>query len=325
MKTVLPVWLGVILGSQGLWATDFTTQAAKLRRAADNHFYNLEYDAALEDYGKLIELNPADPVTYNSLASTYLYKELYRLGLLESALFGMENRFLTQERVEMEPSAKAAFLTALENARGAAETMHVAWPASAIPDYALCTSSALQATEYFMIEKAWFAALRSGKKAKNYCENARRKNPELLDPYLTLGVNEYVVGSLPLPVKILAAIGGAHGSKSKGIEYVENVAQRGERDRDNARILLAVLYRREKRPLDAAGLLRSLFAEYPHNYLFELELVQAYAEARDFPRAKETLHGFKQTAIAAGDPMRQSQANRLCERIERMETKGRDE
>ncbi|MCC6365363.1 MAG: hypothetical protein IT165_17760 [Bryobacterales bacterium] len=325
MKTVLALWLGVILGSQGLWATDFTAQAASLRHAADNHFYNLEYDAALTDYSRLIELNPADPISYNSLASAYLYRELFRLGLLESALFGMENRFLTQKRVEMEPSAKAAFLEALENARSAAEAMHAARPASAIPDYALCTSSALQATEYFMIEKAWFAALRSGKKAKNYCENARRKNPEFLDPYLTLGVNEYVVGSLPLPVKILAAIGGAHGSKSKGIEFVQSVAEHGERDRDNARILLAVLYRREKRPLEAAALLQSLFAEFPHNYLFELEMVHAYAEARDFPRAKEILYSFRQMAIAAGDPLRENQAIRLGERIERMETKGRDE
>jgi len=325
MKTVLSLWLGVFLGGQAVCATDFTARAAALRQAADNHFYNLEYDAALADYGRLIELNPAGPASYNSLAGAYLYRELFRLGLLESALFGMENRFLVQKRVEMEPAAKAGFLTALKNARAAAEAMRVARPASAIPDYALCTSSALQATEYFMIEKAWFAALRSGKKAKYYCESARRKNPEFIDPYLTLGVNEYVMGSLPLPVKILAAIGGARGSKSKGIEYVQRVAEHGERDRDNARILLAVLYRREKRPLEAAALLQSLFAEFPHNYLFELEMVHAYAEARDFPRAMEILYGFRQTAIAAGDPMRQNQAMRLSERIERMETKGRGE
>ncbi len=136
-------------------------------------------------------------------------------------------------------------------------------------------------------------------------------------------MNEYVVGSLPLPVKILAAIGGEHGSKSRGIEFVRRVAEHGDRDRDNARILLAVLYRREKRPLAAAALLESLLAEYPHNYLFELEMAQAYAEGRDFSRAREVLRGFLRSAIAAGDPARQNQASRLSERIERMESRSR--
>lgn len=323
ISIVLLLCLGLFPGGQSVQAADAAGVAARLRLDADNHFYNLEYDAALVDYSRLIELDPSGPVSYNSLASTYLYRELFRLGLLESALFGMENRFLTQRRVRMEPDAKAAFLSALENARAAAEAMKAAHPSSAIPDYALCTSSGLRATEFFMIEKVWFAALRSGKKAKNYCENALRKNPEFLDPYLTLGVNEYVVGSLPLPVKILAAIGGEHGSKSRGIEFVRRVAEHGDRDRDNARILLAVLYRREKRPLAAAALLESLLAEYPHNYLFELEMAQAYAEGRDFSRAREVLRGFLRSAIAAGDPARQNQASRLSERIERMESRSR--
>ena len=249
------------------------------RKTGDDHFYNLEYDEALTEYAKLIQEDPADPIAYNDLASAQLNKEMYRLGLLDSSALRRDNRFLHDKRPDADPAAKKQVLETLEQGRHTAETALASDPKNARALYALCTDHALRATYEFMVDKAWFAALRSGSKSRGYCDQARQADPKLVDAYLVLWVYDYTMGSLPLSVKLFAAIGGIHGSKKKGIEYIGRVAQEGNYDRDAARVLLAVLYRREKRPLEAAALLEALAADFPRNYIFNLELASAYSDA----------------------------------------------
>src|SRR5436853_7694433 len=83
------------------------------RRSGDDHFYNLEYDQAIHDYTKLSEENPADPIPYNDLASAYLYKEMYRLGLLDSSALGRTNGFLHQ-RPQADRNAEARVVETLD-------------------------------------------------------------------------------------------------------------------------------------------------------------------------------------------------------------------
>ncbi|MBI3665676.1 MAG: hypothetical protein HY236_05525 [Acidobacteria bacterium] len=219
------------------------------RQSGHNHFFNLEYDEAIQDYSRLIGQNPEDPLAYNHLASAYLYKELYRMGMLESSALRGDNEFLQQRRQSPDPQAKARFEETLERGRRVAEEALARDRKDYLALYALGANYALRGNYEFMAEKAWFAALRHGAKGRDYCEQARRIKPDFVDVYLVLGVYEYVVGSLPLPVKVLAAIGGVHGSKTKGEQYVTRVAREGNYSRNDARVLLVILYRRERRPL----------------------------------------------------------------------------
>lgn len=270
--------------------------ATDYRRSGDDHFFNLEYDQAISDYEKLIQENPADPMPYNDLASAQLYKELYRLGLLDSSAFGGDNRFLRDRRPKADPGVKARVFATLEKGRGTAEIMRAHDPRNAMAFYSLCTNYALRANYEFMLEKAWFVALRNASEARKYCDQARKLAPEFIDSYLVPGAYEYAMGSLPLPVKLLASIGGVRGSKKKGLEYVARVAEAGKYERESARILLAILYRREKRPLEAARVLETLAAEYPRNYLFGLELASTYSDAGETGRALSVLKNLVQKA-----------------------------
>jgi predicted Zn-dependent protease len=95
---------------------------------------------------------------------------------------------------------------------------------------------------------------------------------------------------------LLAAVGGLHGNKNKGIEYMTRVARQGNYDRDAARVALAVVSRREKRPKDAAAMLEALMMEYPRNYLFGLELASVYTDADKPERALDVLKSLLQGA-----------------------------
>jgi tetratricopeptide (TPR) repeat protein len=249
------------------------------RQSGHDHFYNLEYDQAIVDFTKVIEQNPADPNSYNDLASAELYKELCRLGLLNSAALGRDNRFLRDRPAQVDERFKTKFLDAVDRGRRLAEDIVAHNRRNEVALYALCKDYALRATYEFMLDKSWLSALRSGSQARGYCEELRKINPRFIDAYLVLGGFEYVTGSLPWPVKLLAAVGGLHGSKSKGLEYITCVADRGKYDRDAARVLLTVLWRREKRPQQAAQILEALMRDYARNYLFGLELARVYSDA----------------------------------------------
>ena len=279
---ILPLLLPLLsMGLRAQTATDY-------RRSGDNHFFNLEYDEAISDYTHMIEQDPQNPQYYNHLAAAQLYKELHRLGLLESSALRGDNRFLQQERPHPDPQLKGRLGQTLARGRQAAQALLAREPRNQLALYALGTNYGLTGNYEFMIEKAWFAALRSGGKARDYCEQLRKANPDFVDAYLVLGVYEYVVGSLPAPVKLLAAIGGLRGSKQKGEAYVERVAREGQYARNDARVLLVLLYRREKRPLEAARMLENLIVDFPRNYVLGLELASMYADAGQRDQALAT-------------------------------------
>ena len=99
--------------------------------------------------------------------------------------------------------------------------------------------------------------------------------PDFHDAELTIGLMNYIVGSLPLPVKMLVATMGVRGSKKRGLEALERVTVKGEWARDVARVLLIDLYKREKRFTDAFEVARQLSEKYPRNYLFKLQMADA--------------------------------------------------
>lgn len=285
-----------LFGLLTIWPLTSATlpTATDYRQSGNDHLYNLEYDQAIVDFGKLIQQNSGDANAYNDLAGAQLYKELYRLGLLESSALGRDNQFIRDARPPADLRAEAQVRDTLDRGRRAAERLLIQNPRNEVALFSLCTNYALRANYEFTLEKAWFAALRSGSKARGYCEQVLKLNPKFIDAYLVLGAYEYVTGSLPLPVKLFATIGGLHGSREKGIAYLSRVAQQGKYNRDGARVLLVVLYRREKRALEAARVLEGLLVQYPRNYLFGTELACMYSDAGQPGRAPAVLKTLMQ-------------------------------
>jgi tetratricopeptide (TPR) repeat protein len=79
------------------------------------------------------------------------------------------------------------------------------------------------------------------------------------------------VGSLPLWVKVIAALGGIRGSKERGIERLRRAAEQGKYANDDARVLLIAIYAREDQYQKALDLVSDLANRYPRNYYFPIE------------------------------------------------------
>ncbi|HEY2981364.1 MAG TPA: tetratricopeptide repeat protein, partial [Anaerolineales bacterium] len=105
------------------------------------------------------------------------------------------------------------------------------------------------------------------------------------DAYLLPGLYDFVLGSLPGPIKVLLFFGGFTGNKNRGIQRVESVSAWGNGSKYDAQILLTVMYRREKRYADGRRMLRELSSAFPRNYIFPLEVASLYKAAGEDPQS----------------------------------------
>jgi len=143
--------------------------------------------------------------------------------------------------------------------------------------YVLGATESLRAAFAATVERRFMAALRSGSDSIDTERDVIKLDPNFHDAELTIGMYDYIVGTLPLPVKMLASIAGVHGSKKRGIQTLERVAQEGQWARDDAKVLLIAIYKKEKRFTEALALSRELHEKYPRNYLFSLETADSLA------------------------------------------------
>src|SRR5262249_48039644 len=84
---------------------------------------------------------------------------------------------------------------------------------------------------------------------------------------------------------------GLVGDKQKGLELVESAAQKGDGAKYDAQILLAVMYRRERRYSDAVREIESLETAFPGNYILSLEIASLHRAAGDAPTALREYEG----------------------------------
>jgi tetratricopeptide (TPR) repeat protein len=137
--------------------------------------------------------------------------------------------------------------------------------------YALGSAYALRTNYRFLVQKSWRAAVGDGSQARKHHNRVLELNPQHYDAMLTQGAYDYVMGSLPWHTRLFSYLLGHRGDKQRGIRTIAVVAQKGERNRVDAQVLLAIIYRREKQPAKAIAVLDPLIRAYPRNYLFRLE------------------------------------------------------
>jgi tetratricopeptide (TPR) repeat protein len=133
------------------------------------------------------------------------------------------------------------------------------------------------------------ASLSDSTKAHRFDSEATQIDPDYYDARLIQGVYDYIVGSLPWSLRVLGVVAGFHGDRQRGIQTIDEVAQKGKANRVDAEIVLCALYRREGQTQRAIALVLQLMERFPRNYLLRFELAQMYGAAGQRKKALETL------------------------------------
>ena len=265
----------------------------ELRRSGLDALYNIDYDKAQRDFKEIVQLYPNHPGGYQLLAARLWIKTLYESRRLQASLYSSES-FYSNGDDKVDPKIVNEFRNLTREAKRLAEAKLKQDPKNIEALDFLANTEGLKASFEEAVERRHFAALRDGNDAVDHHREVLKLDPKYVDAQITIGLYEYVVGSLPLPVKILAGATGYRGSKKRGLAMLEQVAREGRWAQDDAKTVLVLLYTREKRFADVLKLTRELSAKYPRNYLLRLETADALVSLAGVKRKEKDLAGAVQ-------------------------------
>ncbi|HEX6805463.1 MAG TPA: tetratricopeptide repeat protein [Terriglobales bacterium] len=244
--------------------------ADPLNPAAFDDFYNMNYERSIQEFTQVLQRHPDDPNAINHLLTAVLFRELYRMGALSSGEYSNDS-FISAKHRPVDPHAPAQIKSLVRKAEAIEEKRLQANPKDVDAIYARGVTRAQFSTYTALIEHAWFSALRNAVGARRDHERVLELDPRNVDAKLIVGAHNYVVGNLPWAVKAATTVVGLGGNKEKGLQYLREAAAGNSETSIDAKILLVVFLRREKKFDESLQILRSLEPQYPHNVLFAIE------------------------------------------------------
>ncbi len=270
-----------------------------LVRQAFERFYILDYDGALSRFEKVQAQNPTSPLAVDYVLDTVIFRELYRLDLLDTTLYAHDG-FLNGKHTVAPDHAVADQVNSLFNKAMDLSGQQLSKNSEDVDAlFARGWARSLHAVYIGLVDRSFISALHVALQARSDDEKVLRLDPKYIDAKLIVGVHQYVTGSLPFGIKILAGVAGITGSKSKGIEDLRDAGGRGVITSVEARTALGLFLRREAKYDEAIAVTRSLTDEYPRDFLFRLELANL---TKDDGQGKAAIAQYQQLLEEAKKP-----------------------
>jgi tetratricopeptide (TPR) repeat protein len=263
------------------------------------HFYDLDFDAALKDFNKVAQQHPQDPMAWNYILVVTIFRELYQHDLLDTTYYAHDSFLFSKREINISKQTHDQINSLTDKiismcnarldqnsndknalfARGYAKGMHAAF--------------------ITLADHSFTAAARQGLQARNDSEAALKIDPQYADAKMAVGIQQFAVASLPRFLRFVVGVFGVGGSKSKGIALLRDSAQHGVITSVESRTALSLFLRHDGRYPEALQVERSLADQYPHDYLFVLEVANLL---KDEGHGYEAIAAYKQVLADAQKP-----------------------
>jgi tetratricopeptide (TPR) repeat protein len=261
------------------------TSAPDALELALDHLRNLEYDAAQKEIKSWLGEHPDDLRGLNYLGSVILQGEMFRRELLESQVYGPGGAAFRGGKVPLPAGFQPELFGILGKAQALAESRLKQNPRDEEALYWGGVAHVTRAIFRLSLARERLAALGEAKEAWKLHARLLALNPGFVDALLVVGVYDYVVGSLPWYMKVLASLAGHRGDRTRGLEEIKRVAEEGHWAREDAKSFLAILYFREQRYPEALAILQGLAQSYPRNFVLPQEMARVYKAQGDWRTA----------------------------------------
>ena len=255
-----------------LWASGHVTPASL--ESGYGQMYNLDFAGAHQTFTAWESSHPRDPMGPVSNAAAYLFAEFNRLHILESEFFTDDKRFEQRQKFEPDPKTREAFEAELTRGDQLSDQILSHSPKDGPALFSKVMVGGLRGDYQALVEKRNLAALGTIKSARATAEKLLLQDPSYYDAYLAVGVENYLLGLNPAPVRWLLRLGGAQTDKEMGIAKLRLTAEKGHYLAPYARLLLAVAALRDHNRMEARRLLSGLADEFPQNPLYRRELAR---------------------------------------------------
>ena len=273
------------LADNSVWVPNRSNNDPTTRKGFEE-FYNLEYDKSLKEFETVLQAHPDDPFAVNHVLSAMIFKELYRIGALDTEAYATDNfinkKYLQPLDLKVHDQVNQLSAQAIQLSDARLNTN----PNDTNALYARGVAKGLRSTYMGMAEHAWFAALRNAIGARHDHERVLELDPKYIDAKMSVGIDLYVIGSLSWPVRVAGSVAGLSGNKQKGLEYLRDVAAHGSPEVSwDARIALALFLRREQKYDEALQIVREMNQAFPRNFLVATEYAHLLNAAGHGPQA----------------------------------------
>lgn len=242
----------------------------ELRQKGSEALFNLDYQNARKIFKEISRLAPDDPIGPKMLAWTSLLESLNNSRLRQGAIYSSQS-YDAHAEDKPDPRMTEEFRDLTRQAAQLAKLRLQSNPRDPHSLYTLGGVETARAAFALTFEGRNLATLRAASNAVDRHREVIKLDPDFYDAELTIGLHDYIAGSLSLPAKLFVSLSGVRGSRKRGILRLERVAKQGRWEADNAKLLLITFYKREMRFTESLATSRELQEKYPRNYLFKLE------------------------------------------------------
>ncbi len=239
--------------------------------------YNLDFNIAQRGYEMLTREYPDNPFYWNALASVLWLKIAYGQQKLSLESFSGRGLGTRDSRDNLDPADEKQFRDTVAIAIQKADSILNKSPKDVQALYAKGIAYGTLGSFEGTIKRSYVAAYSKAKMAHDLHQEVLKLDPTHDDAQLAIGAYDYVIGVIPGVVRFLLAPFGVRGAgKEVGIQELEKAAANGKTVSTDAKMILTVVYTREKEYEQAVQLFEEIHARYPRNFLMELGKASVY-------------------------------------------------
>ena len=266
---------------------DPAEEIAAAEAAGSQLLFDYDFEEALEHYVRVSERFPEHPTGPYNLASTVWTRLAQRSNAMRGPSLRNDRFFSQRGRPEVDPDESRAFREHLEESHRRAERLLDRDSDDVEGLYYLGATEALESGWAIIVDRAWFRAARTIRRAVGRHQRVQELDSAFGDAYAVPGAYEYGIARLPRPLRMLAFLSGMRGDPEGGLDSVLLTANEGRRARWGGLWTYALLMQREEREDAALEAIRLLNRQFPRNPDFVLDEVSILMAQGDFDAARE--------------------------------------
>src|SRR5215469_10644965 len=145
-------------------------------QAAFDHFYNMDYHRATQEFEKIVEKHPNDQFALNHLLTAVLMRDLYETGAMNTGDYANDS-FIGRAPRPTDPRVKERIKELARRAQALEERELKANPTDVNALYCRGITRAQFSVYTGLVERAWFSALRNAVGARHDHEHVLELAP----------------------------------------------------------------------------------------------------------------------------------------------------
>jgi tetratricopeptide (TPR) repeat protein len=286
------------LQAQAIQHTDPLNLDPAVRQGYD-HFYNLDFDGAMKAFQAVAQQHPQDPMAWNYLLVTTVFRDLYQQDLLDTTYYAHDSFLSNKRAIDISGADRDEVENLTNKVIGMCDDLLKNNPNDKNALFARGYARGFHAVFITLVDHAFAAAARQGYQARNDSEAVLRIDPQYADADMAIGIQQFAVASLPRFLRMMVGMMGVGGSRQRGLALLEEAAAHGVVTSVESRTILSLFLRHDGRYAEALQVERGLALQFPHNYLFQLEVANLL---KDEGHGLEAIGAYKQVIADAQKP-----------------------